>query len=240
MLRMVHARSRSVDRAVAMTCAVARVPRFFSEHDIELIGAVEAAHVARFGATAEARPGWRTTYVSAGNLMKELAPALWERLRVLPREFCDARLFSADGDVALAARMLGALEVRCAEVHEGSRGGALADPAHFDSGSVVTVDVLLADSFAGGAFSTSSEQGRPVEHTFERGDALIFPSYKYHSVAPIESGVRRALVLEYWNGDERRCNHRCTIANGDCSLMQLGTPPTAEEPGMWDLPGTRA
>ena len=61
-----------------------------------------------------------------------------------------------------------------------------------------------------------------LEHAFERGDALIFPSYKYHGVSRVESGRRRVLVLELWNGEERFCNHRCTVARGDCELLQVG------------------
>ena len=37
-------------------------------------------------------------------------------------------------------------------------------------------------------------------HYAERGDAIIFHSEKMHNVAPIESGVRHALVIELWLG----------------------------------------
>ena len=43
---------------------------------------------------------------------------------------------------------------------------------------------------------------------FELGDAIIFPSYKYHSVRAVTTGCRKTLVLEFWAGDERHCDHR--------------------------------
>jgi hypothetical protein len=42
-------------------------------------------------------------------------------------------------------------------------------------------------------------------------NAPPWPQYKYHSVAQITGGVRRVLVLEYWQGDENCCNHRCEL-----------------------------
>jgi predicted 2-oxoglutarate/Fe(II)-dependent dioxygenase YbiX len=64
---------------------------------------------------------------------------------------------------------------------------------------------------------TLEADGASATHTpFEKGDALVFPSYKYHSVAPITKGTRKVLVLEFWRGEERTCNHRCTVARGNC------------------------
>ena len=58
------------------------------------------------------------------------------------------------------------------------------------------------------------------EHVFERGDALVFVSHKYHCVAPVTHGERRVLVIELWEGEERSCPHRCTERTGVCMLAQ--------------------
>ena len=50
----------------------------------------------------------------------------------------------------------------------------------------------------------------------------IFHADKYHSVSRIEAGLRRVLVLELWNGDEKLCNHRCTVAHGSCEGLAIG------------------
>ena len=44
---------------------------------------------------------------------------------------------------------------RCAEVHTVTPGGSLADPTHFDAGSLLTIDVMLSrpDAFEGGQVS---------------------------------------------------------------------------------------
>ena len=136
------------------------------------------------------------------------------------------------------------LQVRCAELHDVRAGGALGDPGHFDGGSVVTVDVMLSDDFEGGAFLTrefeapsppppepqddsdysvvagGSGGGSPTTrmeaHLFAKGDALVFPSHKYHTIAPVTRGRRQVLVLEFWRGDARPCNHRCEVESGPC------------------------
>lgn len=84
-------------------------------------------------------------------------------------------------DIGAADALVAGLELRCAELHEGAVGGALGDPRHFDSGSVVTIDVMLARpgvDFEGGHFETLEPDGTMRRHVFERGDALVFPSYK--------------------------------------------------------------
>ena len=44
--------------------------------------------------------------------------------------------------------------------------------------------------------------GSLLQHTFERGDALVFLSHKYHSVSPVTAGTRQVLVSELWQGTE--------------------------------------
>ena len=53
--------------------------------------------------------------------------------------------------------------------------------AHYDQGSVLTVDIMLADpsGFEGGQLSTLEVDGECRQHRFEQGDALVFVSHKY-------------------------------------------------------------
>lgn len=54
------------------------------------------------------------------------------------------------------------------------------------------------------------------EHRFERGDALVFPSHKYHCVSEVTSGRRVVLVAELWEGLARTCPQRCSDPFGAC------------------------
>ena len=77
---------------------------------------------------------------------------------------------------------------------------------------------MLSDTsdFEGGVLSTLEPDGSMIEHTFERGDALIFPSHKYHCVTPVTAGRRNVLVCELWEGLPRRCPQRCSDPWGPC------------------------
>ena len=73
--------------------------------------------------------------------------------------------------------------------------------------------------YEGGDFLTTEEDGSAARHRpFERGDAIVFISHKPHHVAPVESGERRCLVIELWEGEERACAHRCSVRRGSCLL----------------------
>jgi len=102
---------------------------------------------------------------------------------------------------------------------------------HHDTGSLVTVDLLLADCFEGGEFQTLERGGELRSWAFERGDANVFVSHKYHCVAPLQSGQRQVLIAELWEGPERTCAHRCvdpgavpcphTLSKSQREAMQL-------------------
>ena len=92
----------------------------------------------------------------------------------------------------------------------------VVDPTHYDTGSCVTIDIMLQAPISGGHFQTL-EDGVTKVHPFEVGDALIFPSHKYHSVQKVETGTRQVLILEYWVGEERFCSHRCLKHFGGCN-----------------------
>ena len=55
-------------------------------------------------------------------------------------------------------------------------------------------------------------------HKFEVGDALVFVSHKYHSVTPVQTGNRKVLVIEFWQGKRRKCGHRCDKPMGICTF----------------------
>jgi len=68
--------------------------------------------------------------------------------------------------------------------------------------------------------TTTVEDGRaPVhtQHTFERGDLLIFPAHKPHSVEHVTGGTRRVFVVEFWRGPSCTCDCRCS---GACRRSQ--------------------
>lgn len=82
---------------------------------------------------------------------------------------------------------------------------------------------MLSDS-KGGDFQGGTMQGTVVAKNapgkappkevvstvpFEKGDCLVFLSDKNHSVAKVEGGTRRVLVIEFWDGPRCICNHRC-------------------------------
>lgn len=107
------------------------------------------------------------------------------------------------------------VNLRVVEYHEYTAGGKLLDPEHCDHGSLVTIDVMLADheSFTGGELCVTEggdgSDGDMVPQRFEQGDALVFVSHKRHCVQAVQSGRRCVLVAEFWNGSIRHCPCRC-------------------------------
>ena len=79
----------------------------------------------------------------------------------------------------------------------GEGGGVLADEAALFDYAVTPVPME-------GAVTAAHEK-----QAFEQGDCLVFLSHKWHSVAPLLSGVRNVLVLEFWEGPTCVLDHRC-------------------------------
>ena len=88
------------------------------------------------------------------------------------------------------------LKVRCVELHTYTLGGSLLNPGHRDSGSTLTISILLSEpsDFEGGEFVTWRGGGRfPVVHdTLCRGDAVLFHSEKLHNVNIVSPETDRA------------------------------------------------
>ena len=91
------------------------------------------------------------------------------------------------------------LTVRCVEHHVYTEGGGLVMEDHRDLGSSLSLSVLLSDQYTGGAFTTT-ENGVVLTHAPSIGDGVLFASETVHNVSTIESGERRALVVELWTG----------------------------------------
>ena len=128
-------------------------------------------------------------------------------------------------------RPRGELNLRTVEYHEYGRSGGLREEKHYDAGSLITMDIMLADpgvDFEGGSLVMPDPPKEPARDTttagedgnwggeptvtipeFQQGDAVLFVSHKYHNVTAVTSGRRRVLVLELWEGPERTCAHRC-------------------------------
>lgn len=139
-------------RTLAQLLPVVKIPDFFSPDDIRAVRRLRDEHALTHGPAPLARQGWRTTYVSANGLFAGREPVLLERLSQLPWQLDVGHL--AGGDSGALDELCHGLSVRCAEFHVGTPGGALRDPKHFDEGSLVTVDILLADNFEGGNLTT--------------------------------------------------------------------------------------
>ena len=119
------------------------------------------------------------------------------------------------------------LFIRSAEYHAYESGGGVVDTNHRDTGSVLTVSVLLEKPMlygkdtdapsSGGVFFTRDERdgGEVVDdptnesgesiHVHEnlnRGDCIVFPSEKRHGVTALvgDNAVRKSAVLELWEG----------------------------------------
>lgn len=182
-------------------------------------------------------PRWTVTFLHTDGHLFRVLPDLAERMERLVRE-TDAknwRLLQRSGQEGQTAETGSDMSLRCCEYHRMMQGGHLGDIHHHDEGSIITVDIMLtpSESYEGGVLSTlepvvnDAQPGTTdppeasealVQHQFERGDALLFVSHKYHCVAPVIKGVRQVLVAEYWWGERRECGHRCDQHWGPCEF----------------------
>jgi hypothetical protein len=158
---------------------------------------------------------WDTLYLQTGGAFSTHLPSLAGRLLAAAREVDEAQGWHLLGSAGRRVTM------RVVEYHTVRTHGSLPWAHHFDEGSLLTIDCMLscpAVDFAGGVFQTLETDGELQPHPFERGDVQIFRSHKYHCVTPVSAGERNVLVIELWDGDERRCAHRCEQRKGRCPL----------------------
>ena len=199
----------------AQETRVIRLPRYVNEEEIEEI----KAHVAEMRRQHEVgmlergedgRPklngAWQTAYLHTENAFERRMGPLYDRMKTTMREV-DAQNWRVT-----SAFPSSEVNFRTIECHEYHAGGRLTDARHFDAGSIITMDIMLAEpgvDFDDGEFVTKEVDGTYSTHTFEKGDCLLFVSHKLHNVRPVTRGKRVALVAEIWHGPERTCAHRC-------------------------------
>lgn len=206
--------------AEAQLTRVVRLPRWFSDDEIEQIHSLHDAVASKVGtsgrdaanqAAAYHTGVWEVSYLSTDGHFRAARPALLDKLI--------AAAHKADEQFNVLKRAQKPVKPRCVEYHVVSANGSLPFPHHHDAGSFLTVDVMLSDpsqDFTGGCFETLEADGSMTQHTFEKGDAMVFVSHKPHCVSQVRSGERRVLILELWEGEERTCGHRCERHWGEC------------------------
>jgi hypothetical protein len=182
----------------------------------EDIGALHAL-AARLGGAAGSEYrvsdcSWKVVFLHTDGHFRTELPALRAKLEAAAR-----RVDAAEGWGLALAR---GLAVRCVEYHRMELGASLPDTGHYDEGSLITLDCMLTQpgtDFEGAQLHTLAADGRtPEPHAFGRGDAMAFVSHKRHHVTPLARGTRQVLVVEFWDGEERTCPHRCECPWGGC------------------------
>ena len=208
----------------AQKMAVAHVPGVLSDDEVSAIHKFSKSNCDRLEVNRKTGTDeWAVRYLQTGGLFRTAFPALVDRLIDV------MQAVDRDHWNLLKDRDRANLSLRCVEYHHILPGGALADPRHFDTGSLLTLDILLSDSddaFEGAEFQTLEADGSFATHRFGKsGDAVLFVSHKYHCVRPLRRGVRNVLVVELWEGDERVCGHRCNTHWGKCGWQRAAAPP---------------
>ena len=219
-----------ISDADAQATPVVRLPAFLSPEEIAEIHAFHAAtshecgNLAKASCAVTGRSLWTTTYLSTDRRFNQRFPELLQRMLAAARAADVAHFGDFGAGAVLAPRVI--------EYHTVTPGGALKHEKHYDSGSVYTVDVMLArpgDDFDGGEFVAPAageevvapDAGDEEPFFVNSGDAIVFCSHRHHSVRPVTRGTRRVLVVEFWEGCERACGHRCERARGPCRVRPL-------------------
>lgn len=193
---------------------------------LERLAAKAAEGCGRAVRSAPQSEAWQVSFLQTGGFFAREAPELLERLAEMARSVGLREHWLTP---AQAER----LQARVVEWHDqGAPGPGIPDPRHYDMDSLVTVDVLCAEpkeDFEGGELRTLESDGSLKEQSFGLLEVLVFQAHKYHMVAPVTRGRRRALVLEFWDGPARGCPHRCISFEERCPL-EPGNGDEREEP----------
>jgi len=217
-----------MDCVAARGTQVVKLPGLVSVDEIKEVheiagrtGIVDCQPAYEFRGVDEKSPClWKVLYLQTNSWFQSLLPSLNAKLK--------KAVFEADRQNwgLLTDYTEDQIGVRCVEYHRMETGGSLRDPKHYDLGSLLTLDVMLTrptEDFEGGQFSTLEDDGSIKEHPFSQGDAVLFVSHKAHHVTPVTKGTRQVLVVEFWEGPDRTCPHRCQ-ALGECNM----TPQTRQ------------
>ena len=74
--------------------------------------------------------------------------------------------------------------------------------------------------FEGGAFQTLEADGNLLAHEFEQGMRQSSSPTNITAWLPSPT-ARAACVFALWQGDERRCGHRCKKHFGECPFQHV-------------------
>ncbi|KAJ1458060.1 hypothetical protein M885DRAFT_513764 [Pelagophyceae sp. CCMP2097] len=231
----------------AQASRVVRVSGLLDSDEVEAVLSLAISSKSKCGVHVRGRDAvsgqacWETTYLSTDFVFQKELPQLFDKL-VNAALAVDAAEWRLCGGATLRAR--------CVEHHRVLPGGALKHAEHYDSGSVVTIDVMLSNpeiDFQGGSFvATNVAKGDGAQNAdaadadlpalSAAGDAVVFVSHKHHSVSPVTAGERRVLVIELWVGPARKCGHRCEDAFGDCAFRPVAANvlQSMDEQDDWD------
>ena len=205
-----------LDPELAQHSKVVRTREFLSESDAQVLFAAAQEHQEEhkndFGWYGGKQRG--KLYLQHRGLAANLQPIV-ERIKEHVQRI-DRECWGVLADMAGS----GELEPRCVEFHQYNDNTKLECPNHVDTGSLFTADVMLSQEgidFEGAELLTTQasegEQLNITRHKFDYLDCLVFLSHKYHSVAPLRSGQRTVLVIEFWQNGECTGNHRCDETN---------------------------
>ena len=121
---------------------------------------------------------WRTCYLHTQGHFAEHCPQL--RLKLLNA----IKQVDEDNWQCLSGRDSETIHFRTVECHQYCTGGQLSERKHYDSGSLITLDVMLSQpgvDFEGGSFITPNADGTVNRPPVNQGDGIFFLSHKYVS-----------------------------------------------------------
>lgn len=201
------------------TCVVAR-RQFLSLSEIECIQAAAAKKSHDMLKDSGCFQKSDTVYLQHDGCFKRMLPDIRRKICQLVKDSDEEHW----GLLAGCGKEIGTgVNPRCVEFHEyGLHARRVCGP-HYDSNSLITVDIMLSrtSDFEGGNFFTTG-----VRHEFEQGDALVFVSHKMHYVGAITGGTRCVLVLEFWEGSECASAHRCMNTSCGAAYDEEGNSDT--------------
>lgn len=241
----------TMEVAAAQVTKMVRLPQVLSPNEVEATlawcrsvrdrcGSDDAKH-------ADTR-GWHTQFLHTAGLFAREQPVLRRKILAAALAVDKQQGWGLLRGLEPAMDSGRVPRFRCVELHTVARGGAITDLAHYDHGSLVTVDIMLSQpgatplarsgrgpsTFSGGMLCSLelTDDGREIlcsrpHRDFGLGDAIVFVSHKRHSVSAVESGCRQVLVAELWAGAESSCAHRCSSSVG--SLSASGRHEECEE-----------
>ncbi len=67
---------------------------------------------------------------------------------------------------------------------------------------MVTMLSIPKKDFLGGELMSWEVNEKYLKYDLLKGDSIIFPSHKYHSVTPLREGERFVFVIELWEGEK--------------------------------------